>query len=336
MKNNRIFFVVSFILLVALFLLELLLGSVSIGVDNVFSYIFTGTTSDELSLNILANFRMPKAITALLAGCALSVSGLLMQTIFRNPLAGPYVLGISSGASLGVAIVVLGSSALGLSFWANQLGIVLAAMLGSMLVLMLILSVSARVRDIMTILILGMMFGSAASAITSILQYFSNETALKNYVLWTMGSVSGVSNDRLLLFVLFVAIGLLIAFIVARPLNVLALGENYAQTLGYNIYRIRILVFISTSLLAGVTTAFCGPIGFVGIAVPHIVKIALRTSNHSVLIPATLITGINMMLFCDILAQLPGSELVFPINSITALMGIPVVIYVVFKNKRIA
>lgn len=319
-----------------LFLLELLLGSIKIPFSDALDFILACPNQNGLSHNILSNFRLPKALTALLAGGALAVSGLLMQTIFRNPLAGPYVLGISSGASLGVAIVVLGSSALGLSFWASQLGIVIAAMLGSMLVLMLILTVSVRVRNIMTILILGMMFGSAASAITNILQYFSNETALKSYVLWTMGSVSGVSGDRLLLFAAMVITGLIMAFATARPLNVLGLGENYARTLGYNVLKIRLLVFISTSLLAGVTTAFCGPIGFIGIAVPHIVKIALRTSSHAALIPATLLTGINMMLFCDILAQLPGFDLVLPINSVTALMGIPVVIYVIFKNKSIA
>lgn len=332
----RIFFIASFILFLLLFLLELLLGSVKIPFAHVVNFIFSGSTVDNLTQNILINFRLPKALTTLLAGCALSVSGLLMQTIFRNPLAGPYVLGISSGASLGVAIVVLGASALGLSFWASQLGIVIAAMLGSMLVLLLILAVSVRVRDIMTILILGMMFGSAASAITSILQFFSSETSLKNYVLWTMGSVSGVSGDRLLLFALFVLLGLVLAFVVVRPLNVLSLGENYAKSLGYNIMRIRLLVFISTCLLAGVTTAFCGPIGFVGIAVPHIVKISLRTSSHAVLVPATLFTGMNMMLLCDVLAQLPGLEVVLPINSVTALMGLPIVIYVIFKNKRVA
>lgn len=334
-SRSRTFFIISIVLMLVLLLCDLFLGSVKIPINDVLSYVFTGKTSNALAQNILHNFRLPKAIAALLAGAALSVSGLLMQTIFRNPLAGPFVLGISSGASLGVALVVLGSSAVGLSFWAGQLGMVLAAMLGSMLVLMLILAVSVRVRSIMTILILGMMFGSAASAITNILQFFSSETELKNYVLWTMGSVSGVSGDRLLLFAGLVLVGVILALMVARPLNVLSLGEGYAKSLGYGVMRIRVLVFVATSILAGVTTAFCGPIGFIGIAVPHIVKIALRTSSHSVLIPATLVAGIDMLLLCDILTQLPGTGLVLPINSVASLMGIPVVIYVIFNNKRI-
>ncbi len=335
MRRTAIFMAASVLVLVALLTLDLVLGSVRIPMRDVLQSLL-GYTDNTLAQSIVSNYRLPKAITAILAGAALSVSGLLMQTIFRNPLAGPYVLGISSGASLGVALVVLGSSALGLGFWVGQLGVVLAAMMGAMLVLLLILAVSMRIRDIMTILILGMMFGSAASAITSILQFFSDESSLKSYVLWTMGSVSGVSGDRLTLFAIIIAVGTVLALMLARPLNVLNLGENYAKTLGYNVISIRFLAFLSTSLLAGAAAAFCGPIGFIGLAVPHIVKISLRTSNHTALLPATLITGGNMLLLCDLLAQLPGSDLVFPINSMAALMGIPVVIYVIFKNKRIA
>lgn len=335
MRRTAIFMAASVLVLVALLTLDLVLGSVRIPMRDVLQSLL-GHTDNALAQSIVSNYRLPKAITAILAGAALSVSGLLMQTIFRNPLAGPYVLGISSGASLGVALVVLGSSALGLGFWIGQLGVVLAAMMGAMLVLLLILAVSMRIRDIMTILILGMMFGSAASAITSILQFFSDESSLKSYVLWTMGSVSGVSGDRLTLFAIIIAVGTVLALLLARPLNVLNLGENYAKTLGYNVISIRFLAFLSTSLLAGAAAAFCGPIGFIGLAVPHIVKISLRTSNHTALLPATLITGGNMLLLCDLLAQLPGSDLVFPINSMAALMGIPVVIYVIFKNKRIA
>lgn len=335
MRRTAIFMAASVLVLVALLTLDLVLGSVRIPMRDVLQSLL-GQTDNALAQSIVSNYRLPKAITAILAGAALSVSGLLMQTIFRNPLAGPYVLGISSGASLGVALVVLGSSALGLGFWIGQLGVVLAAMMGAMLVLLLILAVSMRIRDIMTILILGMMFGSAASAITSILQFFSDESSLKSYVLWTMGSVSGVSGDRLTLFAIIIAVGTVLALLLARPLNVLNLGENYAKTLGYNVISIRFLAFLSTSLLAGAAAAFCGPIGFIGLAVPHIVKISLRTSNHTALLPATLITGGNMLLLCDLLAQLPGSDLVFPINSMAALMGIPVVIYVIFKNKRIA
>lgn len=334
MRRAVVFMAISALLLGVLLTLDLVLGSVRIPASEVLRSLF-GQPESLLSQSIVLNYRLPKAITALLAGAALSVSGLLMQTVFRNPLAGPYVLGISSGASLGVALVVLGTSALGLSYWVGQLGVVLAAMMGAMLVLLLILSVSVRVRDIMTILILGMMFGSAASAITNILQFFSDESALKSYVLWTMGSVSGVSDVRLAMFAGIVGVGAVLALLLARPLNVLNLGEGYAKTLGYNVLSIRFLSFTSTSLLAGSAAAFCGPIGFVGLAVPHIVKLSLRTSNHAVLLPATLITGGNMLLLCDLIAQLPGSDLVFPINSVAALMGIPVVIYVILRNKRI-
>lgn len=334
MRRAVVFMAISALLLGVLLTLDLVLGSVRIPASEVLRSLF-GQPESLLSQSIVLNYRLPKAITALLAGAALSVSGLLMQTVFRNPLAGPYVLGISSGASLGVALVVLGTSALGVSYWVGQLGVVLAAMMGAMLVLLLILSVSVRVRDIMTILILGMMFGSAASAITNILQFFSDESALKSYVLWTMGSVSGVSDVRLAMFAGIVGVGAVLALLLARPLNVLNLGEGYAKTLGYNVLSIRFLSFTSTSLLAGSAAAFCGPIGFVGLAVPHIVKLSLRTSNHAVLLPATLITGGNMLLLCDLIAQLPGSDLVFPINSVAALMGIPVVIYVILRNKRI-
>lgn len=336
MRRNVVFIGIALLLLLLLFMLDLALGSVRLPIAEVLGALFGSSADNALASSIVTGFRLPKAIAAVLAGGALSVSGLLMQTVFRNPLAGPYVLGISSGASLGVAVVVLGASALGLGYWAGQLGVVLAALMGAMLVLLLIMAVSVRVRDIMTILILGMMFGSAASAITSILQFFSDESALKSYVLWTMGSVSGVSGPRLLLFAGIVVLGLLLAQLLARPLDVLNLGESYAKTLGYNIMGVRFMVFLSTSLLAGSAAAFCGPIGFIGLAVPHIVKLLLRTSRHALLLPATLLAGADVLLLCDLLAQLPGSDLVFPINSVAALMGIPIVIYVVFNNKRIA
>lgn len=330
----RYFFIFSIIISFVLFILELLLGSVSFSPTQIIKSLFTGNFDDKILESIIFDFRLPKAITVLLAGSALSVSGLLMQTVFRNALAGPYILGISSGASLGVAIVVLSAGAYGFGFWLSQIGIVIAAMIGAMAVLLLILSVSVRVKDIMTILILGIMFGAATSAITSILQYFSNESALKMYVVWTMGSVSGVSGSRLILFAVIVVIGHLLALIVSRPLNVLNIGENYAKSLGFNVLNIRLLVFLATSLLAGATTAFCGPIGFIGIAVPHVVRFILNTSNHKVTIPATIIMGINVLLLCDIIAQLPGSNIVLPINAVASLMGIPVVIYVIFGSHH--
>lgn len=336
-QNRRKTFVL-FIGLVGVLLLfavlDLLLGSVKIPFHQFMAFITGEKVSDPIAAQILLNFRLPKTLTAIIAGSALAVSGLQMQTIFRNPLAGPYVLGISSGASLGVALVVLGLSAFSIPLWLSQLGIVTAALLGSMLVLLLILAVSIRIKDIMTILIIGMMFGSAASAIVSILQYFSNESMLRSFVIWTMGSLGSVTGIQVWIFALLTFIGLVLAILLARPLNVIYLGENYARNLGLKVGVVRFLVFLSTSLLAGATTAFCGPIGFIGIAVPHLVRMIFKTSNHTILIPATILAGAIVLLICDIIAQLPGMDFTLPINSIAALMGIPVVIYVVVKNKR--
>jgi len=333
--RNVILFVSLIVLLVLLSLLSILLGSVSIPLADVKAYFAGSAFTDETNLAILRNFRMPKVVSAILAGSALAVSGLQMQTVFRNPLAGPYVLGISSGASLGVALVLMGSSAFGLSFWGSQIGIVVAALIGSLLVLMLILSVAVRVRDIMTLLILGMMFGTAVSAITSLLQYFGSETSLKNFVIWTMGSLGGVGRQQLWLYAALVLAGLILAWIYVRPLNVLAIGDSYARSLGFNVKRTRFLIFLSTSLLAGTATAFNGPIAFIGIAVPHLARMVFRTSNHAILVPASALAGAATLLLCDIIAQLPGSATVLPLNSVASLMGIPVVIYIILKNKRV-
>lgn len=332
---NFYFFLLVSLLLVILFLLDIYLGSVKIPFTDFFSFITGREVENGIAKSIFIAIRIPKAVAAILAGSALAVSGLQMQTIFRNPLAGPYVLGISSGASLGVAIVVLGFSALTIPAWISQLTIAAAAMIGSLVVLLVVLLVSVRIKDNMTILILGMMFGSGASAIVSILQYFSNETLLKSFVIWTMGSLGSVTGIQIWFFALIVILGLGLAIILSRPLNVILIGDNYARTLGVKIGTTRFLVFLSTSMLAGATTAFCGPIGFIGIAVPHVVKIILRTSNHFILIPAVILAGSGTMLFCDIISQLPGLDFTIPVNSVTALLGIPVVVYVVLKNKRI-
>lgn len=288
--------------------------------------------------NIILNFRIPKVITAVLAGAALSVSGLQMQTIFRNPLAGPYVLGISAGASLGVAILVLGLSSMGaLTIFAMDNWIIaLAAWLGSGLILILILIVSFRVKDIMTILILGILFGSATSAVVTILQYFSHETYLKAFVVWTMGSLGGVTKAQLNVLIPGIIAGLTISFLSSKLLNVMLTGENYARSMGVNILLTRFLVFISTSMLAGSVTAFCGPIGFIGIAVPHLARFIFKSANHFVLIPATAIIGSVILIISDILSQLPGFERILPINSITALLGIPIIIWIIIKNRKFA
>ncbi len=334
-RRHIILFSLLSLTVIILALLSIVLGSVHIPFTDVWSYIVGGSFTDEANLAILQYFRFPKAMSAVLAGSALAVSGLQMQTVFRNPLAGPYVLGISSGASLGVAFVLMGASAFGLSFWASQIGIVVAALIGSLLALMVILSVSLRVRDIMTLLILGMMFGTAVSAVTSLLQYFGSESSLKNFVIWTMGSLGGVGRQQLWLYAFLVITGHALAWVFVRPLNVLGIGESYAQSLGFNVKRTRFLIFLSTSLLAGTATAFNGPIAFVGIAVPHLVRMAFRTSNHAILVPASALAGAGMLLLCDIIAQVPGSTIVLPLNSIASLMGIPVVIYIILKNRRI-
>lgn len=333
--RNTILFVSLIVVLLLLALLNFLLGSVAIPLADIKAYFLGGSFTDEVNLAILQNFRMPKVVSALLAGSALAVSGLQMQTVFRNPLAGPYVLGISSGASLGVALVLMGSSAFGLSFWGSQVGTVVAALVGSLLVLMLILAVSVRVRDIMTLLILGMMFGTAVSAVTSLLQYFGSETSLKNFVIWTMGSLGGVGRQQLWFYTVLVMLGLALAWMYVRPLNVLGIGDTYARSLGFNVKKTRFLVFLSTSLLAGTATAFNGPIAFVGIAVPHLARMVFRTSNHAILVPASALAGAATLLLCDIIAQLPGSVTVLPLNSVASLMGIPVVVYIVLKNKRV-
>ncbi len=326
------------VIALALFLADLLLGSVIISVKD-FIGLVQNNSKNEFLQTILFNFRFPRALTAVAAGMALSVSGLIMQTVFRNPLAGPFVLGISSGASLGVALVIIGFQTFGwfsrfavLSNWT----VVGAALLGSGLLLLLLLLVSTRVKDIMTILILGILFSSSVSALVSILQYFSPEGALKSYVIWTMGNLGNVTGNQLQILWLATAAGVLIALLNGKGLNIMLLGEQYAQTTGVNIFIFRLFVFLATSLLAGAVTAFCGPIGFIGIAVPHVVRLVFKTTNHFILIPGTLLAGAAIMLMSDIVAHLPGSDRILPINSITALLGIPIVVWIIFRNRHLS
>jgi iron complex transport system permease protein len=282
-------------------------------------------------------FRLPKAITALVVGIALSLSGLQMQTVFRNPMAGPDVLGVSSGASLGVAIVILGVPAGFISGNLQNIGnwvLVSSAWVGAGAVMLLIMFISSRIRNIMTILILGIMLASGISAIVSILQYFSNETMLKAYVIWTLGSLGNLTTGQLKILIYSVSAGILLSIVSVKMLNALLLGENYAASIGLKIKRSRILIFACTSILAGSVTAFCGPIGFIGIAVPHIARNIFKTSNHLILVPGSIFVGGIIMLVSDIISQLPGSENVLPINSVTSLIGIPVVIWVILRNKR--
>ena len=328
MSRHALLFTLLVLLTAALFIGDLAVGSVDIPLPEVWNAL-----CDPTYRTIILKIRLLKALTALLAGSALAASGLEMQTLFRNPLAGPYVLGISSGASLGVALFLLGAPLLGVAghSFVQSLGIAGAAWVGSALVLAIVMAVSRRIKDIMVILILGMMFSSGVSSVVEILQYLSNEAALKSFVIWSMGSLGDVTGSRLLLMLPSVAAGLVLAIAVIKPLNLLLLGENYARTMGLNIQRTRTLIFLSTVLLAGTVTAFCGPVGFIGLAVPHLARMIFSAADHRILMPASMLVGAALLLVCDLLAK----TLALPINTITALMGIPVVIFVVIRNRNI-
>jgi len=334
--KHTVLFAGLIILLLIFFLLDLFTGSVSIPPGELISIIFTGDSLHPEWITILYNFRIPRAITAVVAGIALSLSGLQMQTVFRNPLAGPYVLGISAGASLGVALLVMGAFLLfpGSDIKFSTWGIIIAAWIGSGLVMMLILLVSIRIKDVMTILILGILFGSISIAIVRILQFFTNETLLKTFIVWTLGSLSNVTGDQLTVLMICTLAGVLLSLLTLKILNAFLLGENYARSLGIPVRTGLVLIFISTSILAGSITAFCGPIGFIGIVVPHIARLIWRTSDHRVLIPGVMLTGSILLLVSDMVSQLPGSDRILPINSVTALLGIPVVIWIIIRNQR--
>lgn len=318
--------------IVALFVADLAIGSTSISIGEVWAAL-TGGECAEATRDIVLKIRLIKAVMAVMAGAALAVSGLQMQTLFRNPLAGPYVLGVSSGASLGVALFLLGTPLLGLaaSPTLQLLGTAGAAWIGSGLILMLVMALSRRIKDIMVILILGMMIGSAIGAVVEIMQYLSDENALKSFVVWTMGSLGDVTATQLQLVVPTIIAGLIIAVALIKPLNLLLLGENYARTMGLDITRSRRMIFASTTLLAGTVTAFCGPIGFVGLAVPHLARMIFASADHRVLIPASMMTGAVVMLACDIISK----SMTLPINTVTALIGIPIVVFVVIRNRSI-
>lgn len=323
---------------VVLLLADLAFGSTPISLKDMWEGL-RGIASDESIRYIILNFRVPKAVTALLTGAALSAVGLQMQTLFRNPLAGPYVLGVSSGASLGVALFVLGLPLAGVSasaVWWGGIGAVGAAWTGAAAVLLVIMAVTTRIKDIMAVLIMGMMFGSAATAIVEILQYMSPEGAVKSYVVWTMGSLGGVLLSELWIMVPVLIAGLAISVSLIKPLNMLLLGENYARTMGLNIKSTRLWIFASTILLAGTATAYCGPISFIGLAVPHIVRMMFREADHRILMPACMVCGGGIMLLCDIATQLPPSDMVLPINTVTSLIGIPVIVTVIFRTRKTA
>ena len=331
-RRTAILFTVLSLLTAALFTADLLVGSVAVALRDIWAAL-TGGSCDPAVRDIILKIRLLKAVTALFAGAALAASGLQMQTLFRNPLAGPYVLGISSGAGLGVALFLLGAPLLGVSAhsFVQSLGIAGAAWLGAALVLLIVMAVRRRIKDIMVILILGMMFGSGVSSVVEILQYLSSEAALKSFVIWTMGSLGDVTGGNLALMLPVITAGLVLSVAVIKPLNLLLLGENYARTMGLNVQRTRTLLFLSTVLLAGTVTAFCGPVGFIGLAVPHLARMLFASADHRVLMPASMLSGAALLLVCDLISK----SLALPINTVTALMGIPVVIVVVVRNRNL-
>lgn len=338
-KKIHYFLFISFAILLAFFfLMDLISGQVSIPLKEVFKILVGQESSKSTWDYIILNFRLPKAITAILIGMGLSISGLLMQTLFRNPLAGPYVLGLSSGSSLGVAFVILGAgflpSFLNEAVLSNY-GIVLASCLGSFLVVLAIMIVAQRLRNTMSILIVGLMFGSFAGAIVNVLSYFSTAEQLQKFTFWSMGNLGNLSWNSIGILGTVVSVGLLMSLFSIKSLDALLLGENYAKSVGLNFKKARFIIIISTSILAGSITAFAGPIAFIGLAVPHIAKLLFQTSNHKVLFFSTLLLGGILMLICDIISQMPYLSMTLPINAITSIMGAPVVIWLLIGKKNI-
>lgn len=329
-------FIALTIALIALAICDLLIGTTALPVGEVWATLM-GNATDASHATIILKMRLPKVIVAIASGMALSASGLQMQTLFRNPLAGPYVLGINSGASLGVALFTLAAPLLGIatSSWLRMFGITGMAWIGSAAILLLVMSLSRKIRNINVILIIGMMLSSAISAVVGILQYMGTDESLKAFVVWTMGSVATVTTEQLHILVPVVIVGLMLAVVAIKPLNILLLGEAYAETMGLNLTRSRIIIFLSTTLLAGSVTAFCGPIGFIGLAIPHLARMTFRTADNRVLMPATILWGGVSMLICTVVCDIVARNgMMLPINTITSLLGIPIIIYVVLHNNN--
>ena len=337
-KRQHILHVSLFVFLgvafVALAIADMLIGSEPIPVREIVSSLW-GDVSVEYE-TIIFKIRMPKVIVAIVAGMALSASGLLMQTLFRNPLAGPYVLGINSGASLGVALFTLAMPMIVVQTpWLYNMGLTGMAWIGSAAILLMVMALSRRIRNISVILILGMMLGSAISAVVGILQYMGTEESLKAFVVWTMGSLSNVTTDQLYIFVPVVVVGLMLSLVSVKSLNMLLLGESNARTLGLRVGMSRTIIFLATTLLAGTVTAYCGPIGFVGLAMPHLARMTFRTSDHRTLMPAAMLWGAVAMLLCCLLCDLIARySVMLPVNTITALLGVPIIIFVVLRNRN--
>ncbi|MCC9138212.1 FecCD family ABC transporter permease [Pontibacter silvestris] len=340
--HRRRFAVYGLLLLVLLcFMLDVVLGSIHIPLKEVVAILSGHSSENAAWVYIIEKIRLPKAMTAVLVGCGLSISGLQMQTLFRNPLAGPSVLGITSGASLGVALVMLSAGSIASIYSIKELGIsgswllILASTLGSAFIMLIIVAISAKLKDNVVMLIVGVMIGNITISVISIWQYFSAPDQIKDYLMWTFGSLGGVTENHLYVLACVVLIGLFISFSSSKLLDALLLGENYARSMGLTVGRARLLIIISTSILAGSITAFCGPIGFIGIAVPHLARSLFNISDHRALIPYCCLTGTALMLICDIIAQLPGSQTALPINVVTALVGSPVVIWIIMSRNNL-
>lgn len=320
-----------------MFLLNISLGAINIPIKDVYQSLIYGSCSKESWNYIILDYRLPKSIVAILIGIGLSISGLLMQTLFRNPLAGPYVLGLSSGASLGVAVVLLGASFLPVSlseFFLSSFGIIIASSLGSFIVLLSVLVIAKRLRDTMAILIVGLMFGSLTSAIVGSLTYFSSAEQLQKFTFWSLGNLGNLTWNSIGILTCCIALGIVLSVFSIKPLNALLLGENYAISLGINYKKTKYIIIFATSILAGSITAFVGPIAFIGLAVPHIAKLVFQTSNHKILFWSTLLFGANIMLICDSITQIPGTEIVLPINAITSVFGAPIVIWLLVRKRK--
>ena len=320
------------------FLLNLLLGSVSIPIGSVWNILWGGTDESVIWQNIIWKSRVPQALTALVAGAGLSISGLQMQTVFRNPLAGPSILGINTGASLGVALVMLlggGSITAGVFSISGFLAVLAGAFAGAMIVMGILLFFSAFTKNNLMLLIIGIMIGYITSSVISLLNFFSTAEGVHSYMIWGLGNFSGVSSGQLPVFVVSITAGLVLSVMLIKPLNALLLGNRYAENLGVNVRLTRNLLLIATGMLTAITTAFCGPIAFIGLAVPHIARLMLGTSNHNSLMPVTLLLGGAVALLCNLISVLPGETGILPLNAITPVLGAPVIIYILVKQRKI-
>lgn len=329
-------FAILLILLVLAFICDIFTGNAPISVKEAWSSLFS-VSGNVIIDEIVRNYRLPKALTAVITGSALSVSGLLMQTLFRNPLAGPDVLGVSAGAGLGVALLTMlsGSAVYPLISSLGSMAQIIAAVTGAALVLILILGVSARIKDSITILVLGMIFGYVASAMVTILQSFADPDSLKVFVTWTFGSLGDVTWDKLPILIIFVFTGIFLALLLQKNLNSLLLGENYALSTGLNIKKTRILIITISAVITGTVTAFTGPIAFVGVVIPHFARAIFGTVNHKTILPATILIGGILMLICDIVSQIPIANRTLPINAVSAMFGAPMIVWIVLKRKKL-